>query len=144
MNKKLNCILLVDDNEPTNFLHEMIINESDCSEQIVSVESAREGLDYVESAIKGAKEFPELIFLDINMPGMTGWEFLAEFEKINFIKVKKPIIIMLTTSLNPDDKDRALQVKSVDDYRTKPLNKNMLKELLEKYFKQTDTPVIPY
>jgi CheY-like chemotaxis protein len=73
---------------------------------------------------------PDLIFLDINMPGMNGWEFLDEYNKIMDPTKNSLVVTMLTTSDNPDDKARAKDWKFVSDFITKPLTKEMMEKIL--------------
>jgi CheY-like chemotaxis protein len=126
--KKINSILLIDDDEDDNFFHKIALSEANICENIVVAESGFSGLDLIK---KPGFE-PELIFLDINMPKMNGWEFLAEYRKLNL--KNKPIIIMLTTSMNPQDRDRSKDIPEVVDFRTKPLDVRMLKSIYHSYF----------
>jgi CheY-like chemotaxis protein len=73
--------------------------------------------------------FPDLIFLDIKMPIMDGFGFLEEFSKLPEIKNNKCSIIMLTSSSDQDDVDRALQHQVVKKFLTKPLKIEMLENL---------------
>ncbi|NBQ54251.1 MAG: response regulator, partial [Proteobacteria bacterium] len=72
----LDCILLIDDDKATNFLHTLTIQDSGIAVKVQDVESARDGLDYLtcKGAFSHCSEFPRpgIIFLDINMPGMNG------------------------------------------------------------------------
>jgi len=77
---------------------------------------------------------PDMIFLDINMPGMNGWEFLEEYSKLDKQRQSEVIIIMLTTSDSPSDKAKAAALDIVADYKTKPLTKEMVHEIKDKYF----------
>src|SRR5687767_1028183 len=102
MKQKLNCILVIDDDEPTNFFTRMIIEQCDCTDHIKVVESAQEALEYLTRSVSGNDEqypCPDLILLDINMPAMNGWEFLEEYKKLSNEKKGKIMIVMLTTSL---------------------------------------------
>jgi CheY-like chemotaxis protein len=65
---------------------------------------------------------------------MNGWEFLTEFRKISNEHVPQPVIIMLTTSLNPDDKQRAENIPEITDFENKPLTKEMIERIIKKYF----------
>ena len=80
--EKLNCVLLIDDDESTNFLHEIIINQSKITKQVIAHQSGSSALEYLQSKMNGEYPQPDLIFLDINMPGMNGWEFLEEYKKL--------------------------------------------------------------
>ncbi len=135
MSKTLNCIMLVDDNPDDNFFHEREIKKSNLANNVVSKTTAMEGLEYLKSE-KDNKTIlhPDLIFLDINMPGMNGWEFLQEYSHLDKELQSRAIIIMLTTSENPDDEAKAKTWNFVSDYMTKPLTKEKMKNIIDKHF----------
>lgn len=135
MKLKLNSILLVDDDEAANFLHTMIIKQLDCTENIITKENGVEALDYLRSTIDGIYPQPDLILLDINMPIMDGWEFLGEYEKLKDDQLAKIVIVMLTTSLNPDDRKKAEVIPDISGFISKPLSRIKLEDTLEKHFK---------
>lgn len=135
MNKRLRVIMLIDDNEDENYFHERAIQRSVQAEAILKFKLAEEALSHLQSAGRDPSlVFPDLIFLDINMPRMNGWEFLSEYEKANLHTEKPVVIIMLTNSDDPDDQARARSWSHVAEYRTKPLTTGTLKEIKEKYF----------
>jgi CheY-like chemotaxis protein len=134
MKKKLNCILLIDDDEAINFVHKRVINKLNCTEKIVTVQNGQEALEYLQSDDKGESPHPDIIFLDINMPIMNGWDFLEEYQKLKKDEKGKVVLLMLTSSLNPDDLDRASKIPEVDGFRNKPLSTEMLEVILKKYF----------
>jgi CheY-like chemotaxis protein len=135
MNKKLKCILLVDDNPDDNFFHTRVIKKSDAAEIIVAKQNGQDALNYLKSKKDNEAPHPDLIFLDINMPGMNGWEFLEEYRMLDEKFKSRAIVIMLTTSDNPDDKIKAKAMNVASDFKTKPLTKEMLEEIINKYFK---------
>lgn len=135
MRNKLKCILLIDDNEADNFIHELIISEANCTEQIVSVQGGAEALEYLKNNSINSLPQPDLAFLDINMPGMNGWEFLEEYAKLNDTEKCKLVLVMLTTSLNPDDESRASKIESIKGYINKPLTRETLNEVLNIHFR---------
>ncbi|HKB44406.1 MAG TPA: hypothetical protein VKC90_08445, partial [Chitinophagaceae bacterium] len=75
-----------------------------------------------------------LIFLDINMPAMNGWEFLDKYNELDQQHKGKVITVMLTTSLNPDDKLKANDNPIISRFETKPLTSEKLHAILRKYF----------
>ncbi len=139
MKKKLSCVLLVDDDEPTNFLNRVILEDAGCAERIEVAQSGQAALNYLQKAGEhgpGGVFYPNpsLIFLDINMPAMDGWEFLSRYETLDTEQKAKVIIVMLTTSLNPEDETKAQAVASISGFQCKPLTKKVLDKLLDTYF----------
>jgi CheY-like chemotaxis protein len=134
MSKNLKCILLVDDNHDDNFIHEREIKKINLKNIVKTKNSGIEALDYLKSKEDNEGPHPDLIFLDINMPGMNGWEFLEEYSKLDKELQSKALIIMLTTSQNPDDEARAKTWPFVSDYITKPLTKQVMEGIIDKYF----------
>jgi CheY-like chemotaxis protein len=136
MNNKLNCILLVDDDEPTNFLNQMVLEEMGITHHIRIAQNGEEALTYLRKTGIGNETcpLPDLILLDINMPAMNGWEFLQHYAALPSHQKANVVIVMLTTSLNPDDRAKAQQISEVTGFETKPLTIDKLQGLLEKYF----------
>lgn len=147
--KKINCILLIDDNEADNVYHKIIIEDANICNHVKMAKSGIEGLNYItksgeeaqsatddlKSKTEGVEKYPkaDLIFLDINMPGMNGFDFLEEYKKLEEKLKSKAVIIMLTTSLNPDDRQKALSYKEVKEFMNKPLTVESLHKVVEKY-----------
>ena len=134
MSQKLKSILLVDDEPSTNFIHQMVIQESELTDTVYVRENGQEALDFLTTKIEGKFPCPDLILLDINMPVMDGWEFLESYRNLDEQCKSRMVIIMLTTSINPDDKDRAAQYGDIDDFLHKPLTVEMLFKVVEEHF----------
>ena len=132
----LNCILLVDDDEPTNFLNKMTLEQTGCTRHISVAQSGQEALDYLRGCgvDSGKQPRPDLIFLDINMPAMDGWEFLDRYRSLPSAQKADIVLIMLTTSLNPDDELKTRTIPEVAGFENKPLSQMRLEQLLQKYF----------
>ncbi len=135
MKKKLKSIVLIDDSEPTNFFHKLILSKIQCTEQIISFKNGKEALIYLHNCSQNGDLLPDLIFLDINMPVMDGWQFLEEFK--HFKSNHKIVTIMLSSSLLPQDKIRALKYDFVYDFVTKPLETKRINEILSQHFPNT-------
>lgn len=139
--KKIKCILLIDDNPADNTFHKINIAEADVCDYVAVATNGREALSYLmksgepdSSSDSASFPKPDIIFLDINMPGMNGFEFLDEYEKLDE-KIKSSIvIIMLSTSLNPEDEKRAMSYKEVAEFQYKPLTAELFAETVKKYF----------
>ena len=134
MSRKLNCIMLIDDNPDDNFFHERVIKKADAANTVIKQTSGSSAIEYLTSKSDHPDHHPDLIFLDINMPGMNGWEFLDEYKKLRIEFRVKAIVVMLTTSKNPDDREKALALNIVSDFESKPLTADMLKRIIKRNF----------
>jgi len=134
MSQVLDCILLIDDNEADNFFHEIVIKEYACANKVVAFTKAEKGLAYLKDQSHPDYKRPELIFLDINMPGMNGWDFLKNYERLAASQKSKIIVIMLTTSVNPKDMEQANQTAIINEFRNKPLTADCLAEIMQQHF----------
>jgi CheY-like chemotaxis protein len=130
MDKKQLCIMLVDDNYDDNFFHERVIKKSNLPCTVITKSTGAEALEYLR-AKETHEAHPDLIFLDINMPKMNGWEFLEAYHQLNKELKSEAIVIMLTTSDNIDDVQRAQAIAS--EYYTKPLTKEKFLSIVKKY-----------
>lgn len=119
--------MLIDDDEIDQMMYERAIKRSGLVEKTIPFRYAGEALEYLK---KHDCEKIDIIFLDINMPRMDGFEFLDR--AVNELKpsFSNLVIIMLTTSLNPEDKIRADSYSIVRDYITKPLTLDELKRVV--------------
>ena len=136
MKRKLKSILLIEDDPATNFLHARAIRSEDCAENIITAEHGEAALKLLIGLIARNEPAPELLLLDINMPVMNGWEFLTAYAQLPEDFRAGTRIIMLTTSMNPDDEARAGSTPGINGFKLKPLDKAMLHEILEKHFSQ--------
>ncbi len=134
MKNKLKRILLVDDDEPTNFLNRMVIEELECTEEIITVTSGERALEYLTTQSDGQYPQPDLIFLDINMPGMNGWEFLEEYKNIEDFQKGNITVVMLTTSVNPSDLEKAQAISGIKKFMHKPLTEEHVVEVINTHF----------
>ncbi|KYG80865.1 hypothetical protein AWW67_08570 [Roseivirga seohaensis] len=137
MNNKLNCILLIDDDDATNFIHQIIIKKSNIAEQIVTALNGKQAIEFLTKNGEDANTentLPSLIFLDINMPVMDGWGFIEAYKGLSESIRKQIVIVMLTTSYDPDDKKRALQIPEISEFEKKPLTFDIINRLMEKHF----------
>ncbi len=129
------CIMLIDDDKNDNFFHEREIKKANFESNIIVEESGTEALDYLNSMIKKNNLKPILIFLDINMPGMNGWEFLDEYSRLDTDIRSGIVVVMLTTSDSPETKAKAMSWDSVSGFVTKPLTRDTMESLYNKYIK---------
>lgn len=136
MKQKLNKILLIDDSEADNFIHSRVIRKAEVTEEIIVKYSGQAALDYLTEKNSDGIKYPQpdLAFLDINMPGMNGWEFLEHYEKLPDEQKAGIIICMLTTSIARRDEIIAESNPMIKEFSNKPLTQKMLLGIIEKYF----------
>ncbi|WPP50303.1 response regulator [Catalinimonas niigatensis] len=127
--KKLSSILLVDDDETTNFVNQMLLEDMAVAQQVLVANNGKEALDLIRLQSDDVY-LPELILLDINMPVMDGFEFLEAYEAL---ALKHSVaIFVLTTSTNPGDIAR-LKETSINGFLNKPLTEEKVLHLLKQH-----------
>ncbi len=114
--------MLVDDNEIDNIINHKIIEANDFAAEILVFQTGLDSLNYLKDHENDIAKLPEIIFLDINMPVMDGFQYLEEFDKYSQMVKDKCRIIMLSSSISPKDIDRAASNIHVKKYLNKPLN----------------------
>ncbi len=123
--------MLIDDNEIDNLINQKMIEAAAITENIYTHTGAKSAIEFLRNMEKmelADKVLPDVIFLDIDMPLMDGFQFLDEFENLAAMTRKKCKIIMLTSSINPQDFNRSKKYPNVRIYLNKPLSHdNILK-----------------
>jgi CheY-like chemotaxis protein len=133
--QNLNCVLLIDDDEATNFYHTVILEEEATDLYIHAVSSAKEGLDFLLSQGEYSElPKPGIIFLDLNMPGMSGWDFVNKYKQLSKEIHEQSVVVLLSTSLNPDDRERAAQIPIVTEFVNKPLTPETFWRVVDEHF----------
>ncbi len=124
-------VLLVDDDEITHIIGTRLMQVTCFAKEIVTISNGKEAIDYFANLVNFKKEeAPEIIFLDINMPVMNGWDFLENFMNLFYHHFPMIKIFMLSSSVNQEDITRAKKYPPVKDYIIKPLTKESLEKLL--------------
>ena len=117
-----NTTWLIDDNELDNFLNERVITLNKFSDNVVVFNSARKAFEALEEIIRIGENFPNYIFLDLNMPEMDGWEFLECYHQLPDELKHNCKLFMLSSSFNIGDIDRSKEQEDVRNFISKPLS----------------------
>jgi CheY-like chemotaxis protein len=131
--KKYFTVMLVDDNEIDNLINQKMIEAANIAEHIFTHTGAKSAIEFLKNMEKigGSTEsaLPDVIFLDIDMPLMDGFQFLDEFDKLSDSTKTKCRIVMLTSSINPQDVNKSKKYDYVKKYINKPLTQENLEKL---------------
>jgi CheY-like chemotaxis protein len=122
-------ILLVDDDKIFNFLSEKTITSLGLANEVHFALNGREALELLELYRDGKLSRPDIIFLDLNMPIMNGYEFIEAFAKLDLPEKHRITIVVLTSSADPHDIDR-VKGMGIRYYFNKPLSKDEIKKMI--------------
>ena len=130
--KKYRTVMLIDDNEIDNLINQKMIEAASITQNIYTHTGAKSAIEFprnMEQLDVAEKVLPDVIFLDIDMPLMDGFQFLDEFEKLSNNTKNKCKIVMLTSSINPQDFNRSKKYDNVKLYLNKPLSHDSIQQL---------------
>lgn len=130
--KKYRTVMLIDDNEIDNLINQKMIEAAAVTENIYTHTGAKSAIEFLRNIERleiADQVLPDVIFLDIDMPLMDGFQFLDEFEKLMNTTKKKCKIVMLTSSINPQDFNRSKKYENVKQYLNKPLSHDSIAKL---------------
>ena len=123
---KFDRVLLIDDNDIDNFINERMITTNYFSSQVIVKNSGEAALQFLRENVDKDNNLPQVVFLDLNMPVMDGFAFLLEFEKLPDSVRNNCKVIVLSSSISPEDINRASINPFVVKYVNKPLNERYL------------------
>lgn len=124
--------MLVDDSELDNFINEKMIESAHFARHVYINTSSKSALEFLTNLEEtGVSEdiYPQLIFIDLNMPTIDGFQFINYLQEMKSEKIDKCKLVILTSSIHPGDKKRANQLSSKIVFLNKPLNDAMLNDL---------------
>lgn len=124
-------VMMIDDNEMDLFVNKKFLRVSGISENTVSFQSAKDALEYINTNVNSPEKLPKLILLDVQMPEITGFGFLELFQGVPDSVKTNMKIVMLSSTVDPQDIEKARSFAVVVDILKKPLNPAALKALLK-------------
>jgi len=128
--RAIEIMALVDDDDTFVFVTKKVIEKNSNVKEIKVFGNGLDALTFLRENINEAYKLPEVIFLDLSMPIMDGWQFLDGFVSINSPNTKKIVIYICSSSISPYDVDRAKSISVVSDYIVKPITKDKLIEII--------------
>ena len=131
MNRLTDLVMLVDDDEATNFFHNIMVEESAITDNIIICSHAEEALKKLKLELEKENLNSAILFLDINMPLMNGWMFLDELKDFDNTLLQKLRIVMVSASEYPKDLDRIKNHPLVNAHMPKPLEADKIKIFAE-------------
>lgn len=128
--KKIELLALVDDDDTFVFITKKIIEKTNHVKEIKVFHNGLEAITYLKENLNADYKLPEVIFLDLSMPIMDGWQFLDEFTTLETPKTSKIIIYICSSSISHHDIMKAKKMSAVSDFIIKPVTKDKFTEII--------------
>lgn len=125
----IDLVYIVEDDTIACYVITMELSRHNEYQHSETYKNGEEAMEALVQKIKSNEALPDLILLDINMPIMDGWEFLEEFSRMPCSK--EITVIILTSSINPEDREKAKRYKGVKGFMSKPITKDKLDQILQ-------------
>lgn len=129
-------ISVIDDDEIYKFTIQRTLDLLKLTKKVLMFSDGEEAIDFLNDNIKDNHTLPDIIFLDINMPVMDGFEFMEEFIKLKPKTDKKIIVYMVSSSVDPADLERAEKISEISDYIIKPIEADQISEIVDSLKKE--------
>ena len=130
----INKVLCIDDDQIALVLCDLVIKKAGFAKEVVTAMNGKEGLGFFSTHFKENKnteEAPQIIFLDLNMPVMNGWDFLEDYVMKYADRLPSTKVVIISSTVNPEDFSRANRYDMVIDFINKPLTTDGLEELMK-------------
>jgi CheY-like chemotaxis protein len=131
MIRKKPLIGIIDDDKIYQFMLHKIIRDHKLAERLVPFFDGEKAIQYLRDNYANIENIPDILFLDVNMPIMDGWQFMEEYASIKANINKKIDIFLLSSSVNPIDIERASKINEVSSYLVKPIKLHEVKKIFK-------------
>ncbi len=131
--KKIDIIALIDDDPAFVYITEKIIEKTNQFREVMVFDNGLNALNYLKENIRNSLHLPNIIFLDLSMPVMDGWQFLEEYALLNIENKSKITVYICSSSISPYDITRAKSISEVTDFIIKPITKEKLTEIVSAF-----------
>lgn len=128
-------LIMIDDNPIEHLIMQKMCKRYELFHDATYATDGQVIVNFLRENRQNTDQLPDLIFLDLHMPGCNGFDFLEQFERL-YLSFKKPISIsIVSSSIDEKDRHRALAYPFVQDFLTKPVKKDKLEQIYITYFK---------
>ncbi|WP_333810091.1 response regulator [Flavobacterium sp.] len=131
--KKIDIIALIDDDPAFVYITEKIIEKTNKFKEVKVFDNGLNALNYLKENVKNSLHLPDIIFLDLSMPVMDGWQFLEEYALLKIENKNKITVYICSSSISPYDITRAKNISEVTDFIIKPITKEKLTEIVSTF-----------
>lgn len=130
--KKINTFCIIDDDDIYQFTTSLLLRKTDLVNKIIVFSNGLKAINFLKDEIGNIENIPDILFLDINMPVMDGWEFLEEYLLIKPMMPKTVVIYMVSSSVDERDVLKAKSMSELSGYLVKPISsENIMEVILE-------------
>ena len=131
--KKIEIIALIDDDPAFVYITEKIIEKTNHFKEVKVFDNGLNALNYLKENLNNDTHLPNIIFLDLSMPVMDGWQFLEEYALLKIENKSKITVYICSSSISPYDITRAKSISEVTDFIIKPITKEKLTEIVSAF-----------
>ena len=132
--KKINTFCIVDDDDIYQFTTSLFLKKTDLVNKVIVFSNGLKAINFLKEEMENSENIPDILFLDVNMPVMDGWEFLEEYILIKPMMPKTIVIYMVTSSVDEKDVLRAKNISALSGYLVKPISSENIVEVISGLF----------
>ena len=127
---KINTFCIVDDDDIFKFTTSVLLKKTDLVNKIIVFSNGLKAINFLKDEMGNKENIPDVLFLDINMPVMDGWEFLEEYLLIKPMMPKTVVIYMVSSSVDEKDILKAKSISALSGYLVKPISSQNIMEVI--------------